>query len=83
MDGIFVPAQPSQPLLSGSSHQLNEGVVFTRPSVLDDPSLAALVQFWIPNAKASVISYIMDILYPAVFDGTLPYKNQLNRAIYA
>lgn len=64
-----------------NGHQLNEGVVFTRPWVSDNPSFAALVQFWIPNANASTISHITDILYPAIFDGTLPYDDQLNRAI--
>lgn len=64
-----------------NGHQLNEGIVFTRPYVNDDPSFADLVRFWTPNANTSVISYITDILYPAVFDGTYPYHDQLSRAI--
>ena len=39
------------------------------------------MQFWIPTANASIISYISNALYPAVFDGTYPYKNQLDRGI--
>ena len=64
-----------------NGHQLNEGVVFTRRWVSDEPSFVALVQFWTPNANTSTISHITDILYPASFDGTFPYHDQLNRAI--
>ncbi|KAL9070426.1 MAG: hypothetical protein Q9161_004850 [Pseudevernia consocians] len=90
-DGNFTPAQPGQLLLAGSfdqsnkvmnGHQINEGVVFTRPFVTDDSSFAALVQFWLPNANASTVSYINGTLYPPVFDGTFPYNDQLHRTIF-
>ena len=58
-----------------NGHQINEGVDFTRPFVTDDSSFAALMQFWLPNANASTVSYITGTLYPPIFDGTFPYND--------
>ncbi|KAL8868221.1 MAG: hypothetical protein Q9174_005131, partial [Haloplaca sp. 1 TL-2023] len=90
VDGSFVPAQPGHLLKTGAfdhgvrvmnGHQANEGLIFTRPYVRDDTTFIDLVRFWIPNANTSVISFISDELYPAVFDGSLPYRDQPSRAI--
>ena len=64
-----------------NGHQSNEGPVFTAPNVNDNASFSLFVQGLVPSAKTQDINYITNTLYPAVFDGTLPYSDQLNRAI--
>ncbi|KAL8949240.1 MAG: hypothetical protein Q9222_004639, partial [Ikaeria aurantiellina] len=90
VDGNFIPDQPSSLFHSNAfdqnvkvmhGHQLKEGVVFTRPYAMNDSAFSALTQFWLPNANSSVLTHIAEVLYPPTFDGTLPYKNQLDRAI--
>ena len=45
-----------------TGHQINEGVVFTRLFMTDDSSFPGQVQFWLPNANASTVSYITGTL---------------------
>lgn len=64
-----------------NGHQSDEGPVFTAPYVNDNGSFSSFMQGLVPSAKAQDISYISNTLYPALFDGTFPYRNQLDRAI--
>ena len=90
VDGDIIPKSLGQLLLQGSfdqnikvmnGHQANEGIEFTRPYVTDDASFKSLVQFWVPYARPKDVDFISNILYPAQFDGTLPYQTQLERGM--
>ena len=63
-------------------HQSDEGIEFTRPYVTDNASFESLVQFWVPYAQPKDVDYISNVLYPALFDGTYPYRTQLDRGIH-
>lgn len=91
VDGSFVPGLPGKLLLQGSfdknvkvmaGHNSNEAVLFTDPRVTDDTSLAAFIRQQFPGIQDSVVSYIVETLYPAVYDGTQPYQNGLDRSIF-
>ena len=91
VDGSFVPGLPGKLLLQGSfdknvkvmtGHNSNEAVLFTDPRVTDDTSLAAFIRQQFPGIQDSVVSYIIETLYPAVYDGTQPYQNGLDRSIF-
>lgn len=64
-----------------AGHNIAEGVLFTRPWVSDNSTFAGVVQSWLPTAKADTLAFINNNLYPTVFDGTYPYRDQLDRAI--
>ena len=91
VDGSFVPGLPGKLLLQGSfdksvkvmaGHNSNEGVFFTDPRVTSDEDLATFIRQQFPSIQDSVVSYIIDTLYPAVYDGTQPYRNGLDRTIF-
>ncbi|KAI9841075.1 MAG: hypothetical protein M1838_003785 [Thelocarpon superellum] len=91
VDGDFVPALPGKLLLQGSfnkdlklliGHNSNEGLLFTNPNITTDGDYENLIKSEFPNAPASVISYISEELYPPVFSGLLPYKDDLDRAAF-
>lgn len=64
-----------------NGHQSDEGPVFTAPYIDDNASFSLFVQGLVPSAKTQDIYYITNTLYPAIFNGTLPYGDQLSRAI--
>lgn len=89
VDGNFVPLQPGQLLAQGRfdkdvrvmvGHNANEGQYFTPPSVTSTESLKAQLKSAFTSAPDQSIDYITDVLYPAVFDGSYPYKTQYERA---
>jgi carboxylesterase type B len=91
VDGSFVPGLPGKLLLQGAfdknvkvmaGHNSNEGVYFTDPRIMDDTGLAAYLRSTFPGVQDSVVSYIISTLYPAVYDGSQPYRNGLQRTIF-
>jgi acetylcholinesterase len=91
VDGSFVPSLPGKLLLQGSfdknvkvmtGHNSNEGVYFTDPRVTDDTALAAFIRRQFPGIQDSVVSTIVETLYPAVYDGSQPYRNGVDRTIF-
>jgi carboxylesterase type B len=91
VDGSFAPGLPGKLLLQGSfdknvkvmvGHNSNEGVYFTDPRVTDDAALATFVRQSFPGVQDSVVDYVVTSLYPAVYDGSQPYRNGLDRTIF-
>jgi acetylcholinesterase len=62
-------------------HNSNEGVFFTDPRVTDDKVLATYLRASLPGIPESVVNYVVNTLYPAVYDGSQPYMNGLDRTI--
>lgn len=91
VDGVFVPTQPSLALLAGISfaknitvmagHNKNEGPAFTPPYVRTDADLAEYLKIAFPTAQESQIAYVVNDLYPAVYDGTYPWTTPIDRTI--
>ncbi|KAF5512137.1 Carboxylesterase patB [Colletotrichum aenigma] len=61
------------------SHNANEGLVFTDPSVTDGFVFRGLISKLFPNFNASLVEHIAEVVYPPVFDGTQPYVDDLGR----
>ncbi|KAK5952643.1 hypothetical protein OHC33_006235 [Knufia fluminis] len=91
VDGIFVPTQPGLALLTNTSyakniqimagHNTNEGPGFTPPFVRTDEELAAFLKTSFPAIQEPVINYILQVLYPPVYDGTYPWTSDIDRTI--
>ncbi|KAI9718222.1 MAG: hypothetical protein M1812_004212 [Candelaria pacifica] len=90
VDGDFVAALPGKSLLQGSydksvkvmvGHNADEGLLFTNPAVNNASAYLAYVQSIFPDARPSVVTYIDQVLYPPVFNGTYGYTSHLTRAI--
>jgi cholinesterase len=89
VDGNFVPALPGLLLLHGQfdrdlklliGHNSAETAVFTSPVIQTDIDFDNFLRTTLPEAEDSVISFIEDTLYPAVFDGSFGYMNDNQRA---
>ncbi|KAI8309697.1 Carboxylesterase [Colletotrichum sp. SAR11_59] len=61
------------------SHNANEGLIFTDPSVTDGFAFRGLISKLLPSFNASLVEHIAEIVYPPVFDGTQPYVDDLGR----
>lgn len=90
VDGSFVPGLPGKLLLQGAfdksvrvmvGHNSDEGVYFADARVTDDTALAAFIRRSFPGIQDSVVNYVVKTLYPAVYDGSQPYSNGLDRTI--
>lgn len=90
VDGEYVPDAPGRLLLQGrfdksikvmNGHNAAEGVLFTLPTANTSDAFTSLVELWLPSANASTVTYITTTLYPSIFDGTLPYTDNLGRSI--
>ena len=91
VDGIFVPALPQILLSAGAfakgvkvmnGHNTNEGVYFANPAVRTDAQLEALLARAWPTMAHDVITYIVKTLYPAIYDGSMPYTSPIERTIF-
>lgn len=89
VDGSFVPQQPGQLLAQGRfdkdvnvmvGHNANEGPLFTAPSIQSDAALRQQLTTAYPYIPASSVDYVVNVLYPPVFDGSYPYTTQYQRA---
>ncbi|KAH7052401.1 Alpha/Beta hydrolase protein [Macrophomina phaseolina] len=88
IDGDFLPldtkAALSQGLLDLSvnvliAHNMNEGLGFAPPTT-DDAAYRAAIRTHFPAAAPSVVDFIVDELYPPVFDRSTGYGDQIMRA---
>lgn len=89
VDGNFVPAQPGQLLAQGrfdksvqvmAGHNANEGQYFTPPYIQTNEGLVAQLKSAFPFTPQQSIDYITQTLYPPVFNGSYPYRDQYSRA---
>lgn len=89
VDGYFAPAQPGELLLHGHfdksvrvmvGHNGNEGLSFTPPYITDDAVLREFIVDQLPLVSDEVVEYIATTLYPPIYDGSLGYKNDFERA---
>jgi carboxylesterase type B len=88
VDASLVPDLPARLFARGAfdhniqvmdGYNSNEGLLFTDPRITDDAELAALLRRTFPDIQDSVIDYIINTLYPAVYDGSQPYLNAIDR----
>jgi acetylcholinesterase len=89
VDGNFVPLQPGQLLAQGRfdkdvrvmvGHNANEGALFTPPYIQTEQGLQAQLKGAYPSSPQQSIDYIMQTLYPPIFNGSYPYRDQYSRA---
>lgn len=89
-DGVFVTAQPGLAFMTGqyaqdveimAGHNTNEGVLFSPPYVKSDADIMAWMLSQYPQGAPAVGQYILDNLYPAVYDGSLGYTSPVTRVI--
>ena len=91
VDGIFAPALPGRLLLQGNfdkhvkvmvGHNSDEGLDFSSPAVNSTATFDANLKAVFPDAQPKILQYISNVLYPAVFDGSRPYRNNFERATF-
>lgn len=89
VDGDFVPLQPGQLLAQGRfdknvsvmvGHNTNEGTYFTPPYINSTETIASQLRVNLPYIPESAIRHITQTLYPAIFNGSYPYRTQYQRA---
>ena len=92
IDGDFVPRLPGQLLAGGqfdhslnimTSHTTNEGLMFTAPYNFYPEGLTRLLRTSLPGILDRVIDFAINPVYPALFDGSSPYKDAVQRAALA
>jgi carboxylesterase type B len=83
-----VPDLPGRLLAEGAyakdigiltGHQANEAPGFTPPYVQTNEQLADFIQLSFPDIEQEVTDYIVNDLYPDVYDGTYGYRSALER----
>ncbi|CAN9389432.1 unnamed protein product [Alternaria alternata] len=88
VDGLFAPLQPAQLLAQGRfdkdvrvmvGHNANEGALFTPFYLPNEDALEDQISSAFANAPKSSVDYIVNTLYPPVFDGSLGYTNNFER----
>lgn len=89
VDGSFAPQLPAELLLHGQfdqslkvmvGHNSDEGLLFTSPFITNDSDLTAYIHSSMPAILPSALTTVVQSLYPAEFNGSLPYTDQLSRA---
>ncbi|KAF1973500.1 acetylcholinesterase precursor [Bimuria novae-zelandiae CBS 107.79] len=89
VDSLFVPLQPGQLLAQGRfdkslrvmvGHNANEGAYFTPPFANTTEGIAAQLESAVANIPKSSMDYLLEELYPAVFDGSYGYTDNYTRA---
>ncbi|GKT46605.1 carboxylesterase patB [Colletotrichum spaethianum] len=88
-DGAFVPDLPGVLLSNGKydssveifgAHNSDEGFIFASPLIGNNEQyISSLLKLLLPEASDEVIDYVTTKLYPAVYDGTYPWKTPLER----
>jgi carboxylesterase type B len=84
----FAPGLPAKGFMTGdyaanisvlNSHCGNEGPLFTPPYLKTEADVEAWFAATYPLAAPAVRAYVLDELYPPVYDGSQPYKSLLER----
>ncbi|KAG0160836.1 hypothetical protein PDIDSM_5330 [Penicillium digitatum] len=88
VDGNFVPALPGKLLLRGDfdhnlnimvGHNSNEGLDFTSPDSVNSTGLEIQMKTLSPNTPANVSDFVLNVLYPPVYNGSYGYTNSVAR----
>ncbi|KAG0161660.1 hypothetical protein PDIDSM_1174 [Penicillium digitatum] len=88
VDGNFVPALPGKLLLRGDfdhnlnimvGHNSNEGLDFTSPDSVNTHGLEIQMKTLSPNTPANVSDFVLNVLYPPVYNGSYGYTNSVAR----
>lgn len=91
VDGLFTPALPGKLLLQGSydkdlkimvGHNADEGLLFTSPAATNNSALPAQLLTDFPDIDPAISSYIQNVLYPPVFDGSYGYTDGVQRTAF-
>lgn len=89
VDGTFVPDDPKRVLLHGktdrtvkllTTYAANEGLRFAPGNITTADMFKQYVDFFLDSANETVRQYVIDHVYPPIFDGSLPYRSHLERA---
>ncbi|KAK4073007.1 uncharacterized protein Triagg1_5684 [Trichoderma aggressivum f. europaeum] len=90
-DDVYMIGPPAKLLLEGafakgipllSSHTSFEGALFTDPRTIgNETALANRLQATYPLMEEKDLNYVLNALYPAVYDGSHPYTTSLDRNI--
>lgn len=54
-------------------------VLFTNPAITNDSAVDANILVNFPDISPAARSYVENVLYPPVFDGTYGYKDEISR----
>ncbi|PNP57429.1 hypothetical protein THARTR1_02426 [Trichoderma harzianum] len=91
VDGVYITGPPTKLLLEGafakgipllSSHTSFEGALFTDPRTIgNETALANRLEAICPLMEEKDLDYVLNTLYPAVYDGSHPYTTSLDRNI--
>ncbi|MCJ1421245.1 hypothetical protein MMC32_007607 [Xylographa parallela] len=90
VDGLFAPALPGRLLLQGSfykdlkimvGHNADEGLLFTNPAIQNSSAYNTYLTQNFPGIQPAVVSYIENVLYPPVFNGSYGYTSNFQRAV--
>ena len=65
-----------------TGHNTHEGVEFTNPSVRTNAQAEVYLRTRYPGISDQIISYILNTLYPAIYDGSQPYASPIDRTIF-
>jgi carboxylesterase type B len=85
--GAYVPDFPARLISQGKFHNVNltvghntnEGLLFSPPFIQTQAEFVEAIQALFPTANASTVSFITNVLYPPVFNGTYGYTNAIGR----
>lgn len=89
VDGSFVPLQPAQLLAQDRFDKSvkvmvgindNEGDLFTPSWIRNDSDVVDSLRVAFPYMPQPSFEYITNVLYPSKFDGSKPYRTQLERS---
>ncbi len=90
VDGGYVPTLPGLAFLNGSfhkdvkiftTHNTDEGFLFSSPLVNTSLAFAASVKDQFPFISDNALQYVTQTLYPPVYDGSSGYTNDFERNV--
>ncbi|KAH8203515.1 hypothetical protein TruAng_002263 [Truncatella angustata] len=89
VDGKFVPDDPKRLLRDGKVDKsvkllttiaANEGLRFAPANITSEADFQQFTDLFLNSANSSVRRHVSDIMYPPLFNGSMPYSNQRERA---
>ncbi|KAJ0382611.1 hypothetical protein COL922a_012186 [Colletotrichum nupharicola] len=90
VDGTLASALPGKLLLNGTfnkdirimtMHNTLEGLTFTNPTINSSADYLTTITSSFPTISKDALKFINTTLYPPVFDGSLGYKDEFQRAL--